>query len=89
MASASLTATRTSWNPSSIGNGEEPFMLRRTRLRRTIGLVLVIAGALLMLLAPETAFASRAGAGLLLLVTGIVLELVGIALERRDDRPRT
>jgi drug/metabolite transporter (DMT)-like permease len=64
-------------------------MLRRTKLRRTIGLVLVIVGALLMLLAPETTFGSRAGAGLLLLVAGIVLELVGIALERRDDRPRT
>ena len=64
-------------------------MLRRTRLRRTVGLVLVIAGALLMLLAPETVFGPRAGAGLLLLVAGIVLELVGITLERRDGRPRT
>ena len=64
-------------------------MLRRTKLRRTIGLVLVITGALLMLLAPETTFGSRIGAGLVLLVAGIILELVGIALERRDDRPRT
>jgi drug/metabolite transporter (DMT)-like permease len=64
-------------------------MLRRTRLRRTVGLVLVVTGALLMLLAPETAFGPRIGAGLLLLVAGIVLEVVGIALERRDDRPRT
>jgi drug/metabolite transporter (DMT)-like permease len=58
-------------------------------LRRTIGFVLVVAGALLMLLAPESTFGGTAGAGLLLLVAGIVLELVGIALERRDDRPRT
>ena len=63
-------------------------MLKHTKLRRTIGLILVVAGALLMLLAPETAFA-RTGAGFLLLAAGIVLELVGIALEHRDGGPRS
>ena len=60
-------------------------MLRRTKLRRSIGVALVIAGALLMWLAPEATFGVRSGAGLVLLAAGIVLELVGIALERRDD----
>ena len=60
-------------------------MLRRTKLRRSVGVVLVIAGALLMWLAPETTFV-RSGAGIILLATGIVLELIGIALERRDEQ---
>jgi drug/metabolite transporter (DMT)-like permease len=64
-------------------------MLKRTKLRRTIGLILVVAGALLMLLAPETAFTARTGAGLMLLAAGIVLELVGITLEHRDGGPRS
>jgi drug/metabolite transporter (DMT)-like permease len=59
-------------------------MLRRKKLRRSIGAILVVAGALLMLLAPESTFGVRSGTGLLLLATGIVLELAGIALERRS-----
>lgn len=59
-------------------------MLRRKKLRRSIGAILVVAGALLMLLAPESTFGVRSGTGLLLLAAGIVLELVGIALERRS-----
>ena len=63
-------------------------MLRRTKLRRTVGLALVVAGALLMLLAPETTFGARSTAGLLLLAAGIVLEVIGIAVEHRSG-PRS
>ena len=61
-------------------------MLRRTKLRRTIGVILVVAGALLMWLAPKTTFGAGSDAGLALLVAGIVLEVIGIALEHRDER---
>jgi len=61
-------------------------MLRRTKLRRTLGLILVITGALLMWLAPAPSFSGRSGAGAVLLAAGIVLELIGIALEHRDQR---
>jgi hypothetical protein len=44
--------------------------------------VLLIAGALLMWFAPEPAFTAVSGAGLALFVAGIVLELIGIAVER-------
>lgn len=60
-------------------------MLRRKKLRRALGALLVVAGALLMLLAPESTFGVRSGTGLLLLLAGIVLELAGIALERRTS----
>lgn len=58
-------------------------MLRRRKLRRVVGAILVVAGALLMLLAPESTFGVRSSTGLALLVAGIVLEIAGIALERR------
>lgn len=62
-------------------------MITRTKLRRAIGAVLVIAGAVLMWMAPGPTFTSMSGAGLTLLLAGIALELVGIALERRaEDR---
>ena len=52
------------------------YMKPRT-VRRSMGAVLVVVGALLMWLSPETlAGAAIAGAG-------IALELIGIALERR------
>lgn len=54
-------------------------MLRKTAVRRTVALLLVTIGALLMFLAPET------GVGLALLALGVMLELVGIALRRRDS----
>jgi drug/metabolite transporter (DMT)-like permease len=60
-------------------------MLATRKLRRSIGAVLVILGALLMWLAPGPTFTSVSGAGLGLLVAGIVLELVGITLERREE----
>jgi uncharacterized membrane protein HdeD (DUF308 family) len=56
-------------------------MIRNRPVRRAIGVVLVVAGGLFMWFAPD----SRAG--LTLLVLGVVLELVGIALEQRSDEP--
>lgn len=58
-------------------------MLRHTRLRRAVGISLLIAGGLLMWLAPEPAFTAVSGTGLALFLAGIVLELIGIAVERR------
>ena len=63
-------------------------MIKSTKLRRAIGAVLVIAGAVLMWMAPGPTFTSLSGAGLALLLAGIVLELVGIALERREEDRR-
>ncbi|MCK9382553.1 MAG: hypothetical protein M0P95_16005 [Sulfuritalea sp.] len=54
-------------------------MLRKTALRRSLALVLIILGAALMFLAPET------WAGLAILTTGVSLELIGIALRHRDS----
>jgi uncharacterized membrane protein YccC len=51
--------------------------MRPRTVRRSIGVVLVVVGALLMWLSPET----LAGAGIA--GAGIALELIGIALERR------
>jgi len=53
-------------------------MLKKTAIRRPIALLLILLGAALMFLAPET------WAGLALLATGVTLELVGIALRHRD-----
>jgi hypothetical protein len=61
-------------------------MLRHTKQRRTAGAVLVILGALLMWLAPGPTFTSQAATGLFLLLAGVVLELIGIALEHHDKR---
>ena len=52
-------------------------MLRKPHLRRPLAALLVIAGALMMYLAPET------WAGALLLALGIAIEVVGIALKHR------
>jgi membrane-anchored protein YejM (alkaline phosphatase superfamily) len=52
-------------------------MIKNQRIRRTIAAILVVLGAILMLLAPEV------WPGALLFVSGIVLELAGIALERK------
>jgi hypothetical protein len=50
--------------------------VKPSTVRRSIGVVLVVVGALLMWLSPETlAGAAIAGAG-------IAIELIGIALER-------
>jgi hypothetical protein len=42
-----------------------------------------------MWLAPAPAFDARSAAGAMLLAAGIVLELIGIALERRDQRRKS
>jgi hypothetical protein len=45
-------------------------------VRRSVGVVLVVAGALLMWLSPETL------SGALVMGAGVALELVGLAFER-------
>ncbi len=54
-------------------------MIRNPRIRRAGAMIMVILGAILMLLAPEV------WQGALLLALGVVVELVGIALERKDN----
>ncbi len=58
-------------------------MLRQKRLRRATGALLVIAGGLLMWLAPGPTFSSLSIAGLAFLLAGILLEVIGIFLEHR------
>jgi uncharacterized membrane protein HdeD (DUF308 family) len=57
-------------------------------LRRTLGVLLIIAGGVLMWLAPTSAFTPQLAAGLVLLLAGILLEIAGIALEHRDQRKK-
>ncbi len=52
-------------------------MLRKRRSRRVLALFLVLLGGAFMYLAPEV------WGGLVVLALGVVVELVGIALERR------
>jgi hypothetical protein len=52
-------------------------MLKKRRFRRPIALILVILGGLLMYMA------AGEGIGLVLLVSGVALELTGVALERK------
>ncbi len=52
-------------------------MIRNPRMRRASAVVMVVLGAILMLLAPKV------WPGALLLALGVVLELVGIALEHK------
>lgn len=52
-------------------------MLKNTRARRASAVIMVVLGAILMFLAPE------AWPGALVLILGVVLELVGIALEHK------
>lgn len=53
-------------------------MIRNRRVRRAIAAVLIVAGGALMLLAPSV------GPGLIAFGAGVLLELVGWALERRN-----
>lgn len=53
-------------------------MLRNPRIRRPLALLLMVLGAAVMYLTPET------GAGTLLLVLGAAVEVAGIALKRKD-----
>lgn len=52
-------------------------MIKNTRIRRASAVIMILLGAMLMLLAPEV------WPGALLFVSGVVLELAGIALERK------
>lgn len=54
-------------------------MIKNTRIRRTGALILVVLGAILMFLAPEV------WQGALLLALGVIIELIGITLERSAD----
>lgn len=51
-------------------------MLSKRRPRRILAAVLIVLGGVLMYLAPEI------WAGLAVLAIGVVIELIGIALER-------
>lgn len=53
-------------------------MLRKTHIRRPLAALLMILGAAMMYLAPQT------WAGILLLVLGVSVEVAGIALKRKD-----
>lgn len=53
-------------------------MIRNRRYRRALALLLIVVGALVMLLSTSV------GAGLLVFGLGVLLELIGLALERRD-----
>jgi uncharacterized membrane protein YccC len=52
-------------------------MMRNRRLRRTVAATLIVIGAVLLWLAPSSL------PGVLAFVVGIVLELLGVVLERR------
>lgn len=54
-------------------------MIKNTRIRRTVALIMVVLGGILMFLAPEV------WQGALLLALGIVIELIGITLERKAE----
>ena len=55
----------------------KPKAFDRSTLRRVVALLCIVAGALLMLLAPAT------WAGILLLVFGVSIEVIGFAISRR------
>jgi hypothetical protein len=55
-------------------------VVRNRRLRRTLALGLIATGGLLLLLAPSAHY------GLIAFALGVVLELAGIAIERRGPR---
>jgi len=52
-------------------------MIKNKRIRRTGALIMVVLGAILMFLAPEV------WQGALLLAMGVIIELIGITLERK------
>ena len=54
-------------------------MMRNRRVRRVIALGLILLGAMLLWLAPSVQ------PGLVAFALGVVLELVGLALERGDS----
>ncbi|HVL56251.1 MAG TPA: hypothetical protein VM491_07090 [Burkholderiaceae bacterium] len=58
-------------------------MLKRRTPRRIVGALAIVAGALLLWLAPEPTFGTASAVGVLLLLAGIALELIGLTLEHR------
>jgi drug/metabolite transporter (DMT)-like permease len=56
---------------------------RPMKLRRILAAVLIVLGAVLMLAAPESTGVSPALGGIVLIVLGVLVEAIGIALERR------
>ena len=64
-------------------------MLKQRKLRRTVGALLLIAGGVLMWLAPAATFGVLSISGITLMLAGIALEAVGIALENRDQETNT
>jgi uncharacterized membrane protein HdeD (DUF308 family) len=59
-------------------------VLKHKGKRRVLGGTLVVAGGVLMWLAPESTFGTLSLTGLALLALGIVIEIAGIALEHRN-----
>ncbi len=57
-------------------------MFKKPLARRIVAVILIALGAILMLLAPNI------WQGALVLALGIVLEIVGIALEHQDGKAR-
>ena len=57
-------------------------LVKHKGVRRAVGATLVVAGGVLMWLAPEI------WSGVVLLVAGIALEVAGITLEHRSGRSR-
>ena len=55
-------------------------MIRNRTLRRSVALVLIVLGGLLMLMSTSV------GAGLIVFSLGVLLELIGLALERRGPQ---
>ena len=55
-------------------------MIRNKPLRRSLGALLILLGALLIWLPYDLA------SGIVLVLAGAALELLGIALEKRDKR---
>ncbi len=55
-------------------------MFKKPLARRIVAVILIALGAILMLLAPNI------WQGALVLALGIVLEIVGIALEHKDGK---
>jgi len=53
-------------------------MIRNRRARRIVALALIALGIVLLLLAPSAHY------GLIAFALGVVLELAGIAIERRE-----
>jgi hypothetical protein len=63
-------------------------MLKRRRLRRTTGAGLVVLGGVLMWFAPESIASPQSLAGVVLLLSGVAVEIAGIAIEHSERRSK-